>query len=188
MEIKVIVLSSRNTILDWDALYKTTNAIVLCLGYRDPKSGTLLLDSKFSIHLREAISKNMHIGIIFGDQSIPELEAIEEANFVSDQLKLYLFDYEIELPVFLESQAYRNNIGRADEISKEQRTSKITSFCNRIEELGFIPDIYAGENWILDKMLYENICDYDIWVTKFHPNEPCLAHYVGWQSEAQNFI
>ena len=86
-------------------------------------------DKKFEENIKQAISHNKKIGIYAWDQSINEQEAIALANYIIGLIK----PYKISLPVYIDSEAYKNSQGRADKICKEQRTKNIIAFCKTIK-------------------------------------------------------
>ena len=128
-------------------------------------AGTLVTDSYFKINIEKAIQNRIEVGVYFFSQAINEQEAIQEANYVLNLIK----NYDITYPIAIDTEDVPNVVGRADNLSKEQRTAVVASFCNRISEAGYEPLIYANKWWLKEKLDMTRLSGYAIW----------LAHYTG---------
>ena len=140
-------------------------------GYRgygvssDGTRGKLVTDANFKKNIIGALSNGIQAGVYFFTQAINEQEAIAEANYVLNLVK----GYSITYPIAIDTEDVTNAIGRADNLSKEQRTKVVSAFCNRIEEAGYKPMIYANKWWLTEQLDINQLSDYAIW----------LAHYTG---------
>ena len=128
-------------------------------------AGTLVTDSYFKINIEKAIQNRIEVGVYFFSQAINEQEAIQEANYVLNLIK----NYDITYPIAIDTEDVPNVVGRADNLSKEQRTAVVASFCNRISEAGYEPLIYANKWWLTEKLDMRYLENYPVW----------LAHYTG---------
>ena len=133
----------------------------------DGIDGKLVQDARYTENMNGAISNNIEVGVYFFTQAINEKEAIEEANFVLDLVKNYKITYPIAIDTELSSHPTGN--GRADKLTKEQRTKVVKAFCETIEKAGYEPMIYANKWWLKDNLDMSQLSDYSIW----------LAHYTG---------
>ena len=59
--------------------------------------------------------------------------------------------------------------GRADKLTKVQRTKVVKAFCETIEKAGYEPMIYANKWWLNDNLNMSKLSNYPVW----------LAHYTG---------
>ena len=120
----------------------------------------------------------MKIGAYFYDQSINELEAIQQADFVAGLIKALPISY----PVYIDSE-YSNSAhnGRADNISTEQRTKNVIAFCERIKQYGYRAGVYASDSWFKTMLNYEQIKHYSIWCARYSANAPTIPKYDIWQ-------
>lgn len=183
-QIKAIDLSHHNTITSWDKLSNEIKNVIIRVGYRGYSNGILTLDKKFDENMKQAESKNMNIGVYLYDQSINENEAIEQANWVIDKIKKYTIKY----PIYIDSEyANKSHSGRADSISKEQRTKNIVAFCNQINKLGYTSGVYASNSWFKSMVNFDSIKNYEIWCARYSTNKPTISKYEAWQYGSENF-
>ena len=182
--IKAIDLSKYNTVTNYVTLAKDIKYAIIRVGYRSSSNGALVVDDLFNKHIENCIANGVQVGTYFYDQSINETEAIEQANWVINMIK----PYSVSLPVYIDSEATRNHDGRADNISKEQRTKNVIAFCNRILELGHTTGIYASDSWFKSMLEYDKIKDYHIWCARYSTQKPTISHYDIWQYGSEQFI
>ena len=143
-------------------------------GYGTP--GTLNLDMRYEENVKGAIANNINLGIYFYSQAINEQEAVEEANFVLNHIRLAGIQNSISYPVIFDTEftdAKPN--GRADGLSKDQRTRVAKAFLNTIKQAGYIPMVYASKYFLYDNVDMNVLSEYDVWV----------AHYNGTPDPAK---
>lgn len=183
IQIKAVDISEYNVITNWDALAAQVPNIIIRIGRRGGTDGNIIIDKKFKEHIKQAQARNMKIGVYFYDQSINEIEAIEQADWVIQQLS----GYKITFPVYIDSEyANRNHTGRADNISKDQRTKNILAFCNRINTK-YVAGVYASDSWIQNQIYFERIRNYELWVARYSTNKPTAPKYEAWQYGSENY-
>lgn len=188
--IKAVDLSQYNVIIDYKKLSQDIKYIFIRIGYRGYSKGTLTEDTLFKKHIKECIANNINnIGLYYYDQSINEQEAIEQADWVVNTLKHNCISQYITLPIYIDSE-YSNNQhnGRADNISKEQRTKNILAFCNRIQELGFKAGAYASNSWFQSMVNFDQIKHFNIWCARYSTQKPTIPKYDIWQYGSEQFI
>ena len=177
----VIDVSHHNTInID---MITETDSIIIRAGYISYQSGALTTDKKFKQYITSALKHNMKVGIYAWDQSLNESEAIKLAEYIINLVR----PYKITLPIFIDSESYKNNLGRADNISVEQRTKNIIAFCETIKKAGYIPGVYASDSWFKSKLDFNKIKQYEIWCARYSTNKPTIGKYEAWQFGSQNF-
>lgn len=186
--IKAVDLSQFNVVTDYKKMASEIQYVFLRIGRRGSSDGNIVEDTVFKKHIDNCIANNMMIGLYFYDQSISEQEAIEQANWVVDKLKYYNIDKNITLPIYIDSEASPNHNGRADNISKEQRTKNIIAFCNRIKLLGFKEGVYASDSWFKSMLNFDQIKDYNIWCARYSTQQPSISKYDIWQYGSEQFI
>jgi hypothetical protein len=80
-----------------------------------------------------------------------------------------------------------NGNGRADKISKSNRTAAAVAFCKQIQAKGLLAGVYASESWFTNYLDFSQIKTYSIWVAKYGTNtgkaqiKPTTSVYDGWQ-------
>ena len=181
---KAIDVSKYNPINDYKTLASQISTIIIRIGYRASASGKITEDDLFKKHIDNCVANGMNIGIYFYDQSINEKEAIEQANWVVNRLK----GYNINLPIYIDSEASPNHTGRADNISKQQRTKNLLAFCNRIQELGYTAGVYASDSWFKSMVEFDQLKYFNIWCARYSTQKPTISKYDIWQYGSEQFI
>ena len=182
--IKAIDLSKYNVINNYIALSKEIQYVIIRIGYRSYESGRLIEDTSFKTHISQCKANGMKVGVYFYDQSKNEAEAIEQAVWVVNTLK----PYGIDLPIYIDSEySNKNHNGRADNISKEQRTKNILAFCNKIIELGYNAGVYASNSWFKSMLIFDQIKYLNIWCARYSTNNPTVSKYDIWQYGSELF-
>ena len=166
----ILDISQYNIIHNYSKVKNLCSAAILRVGYRGYGSGTIVKDKLFSKHLDNLIDE-LPLGVYFLDQSINENEAILQANWTYIELMNAGLG-ATPIPIWIDSEASVSisRTGRGDLISKEQRTSNILAFCNRMKELGYNAGIYASDSWMKDKLVYDRIKHLPIWNAKYNSN------------------
>lgn len=183
-EIKAIDISKYNTITNYTNMIKEVPNVFIRVGYRSYEKGILTEDPLFKKHMDNCVANGATIGIYYYDQSINEAEAEEQAVWVVNKLQ----GYKIDLPVFIDSEYsnYEHN-GRADNISKEQRTLNIIAFCEKIKSAGFTPGVYASDSWFKSMVEFDKLKNYIIWCARYSTNKPTINKYDIWQYGSENY-
>ena len=159
--------------IDWQEVKKDgIQFAMIQVGFRgygissDGVDGKIVKDSYFDNNITGAIQNNIEVGAYFFSQAKTEDEAVEEANFVIKNISKYKITY----PVAIDTEyANSNHTGRADNLSKEDRTKIVQAFCETIKKAGYKPMIYTGKNFAQNNLDMSKLSAYDLW----------LAHYTG---------
>ena len=177
IDIKVVDISQFNTITNWQLLAQQIHNIIIRIGRRGSTDGKIVMDTKFKEHIKKALDLGMNVGVYFYDQSINEVEAVEQADWVIEQLS----GYKITFPVYIDSEyANSSHNGRADNIRREQRTRNIIAFCNRINTK-YMAGVYASDSWFKSMVDYNQLRDYEIWCARYSTLKPTIMKYEAWQ-------
>ena len=183
--ITAVDVSKYNVINDYGVLAQQLNYIIIRVGYRASATGVITEDDLFKKHIENCIKNGIqNIGIYFYDQSINEKEAKEQAEWVVNKIK----PYKVNMPVYIDSE-YANSAhnGRADNISKSQRTKNIVAFCNRIKELGYIAGVYASNSWFTSMVEFDKVQQFNIWCARYSTQKPTIPRYDIWQYGSEQF-
>lgn len=131
-------------------------------------SGNLVTDSQIAANIKGALSQNIDVGIYVFSQAVTTEEAVEEAERALDIIK----GYDIKLPVYFDSEysGAPNRTGRADGLTKAERTSLAMAFCETVRNAGYKAGVYASKSFFYDNLDYAALQSrgYEIW----------LAHYI----------
>lgn len=176
----IVDISTFNTITNYSAMAKDVSACIIRLGYRSYGSGNLMLDAKYQQHMLSCGQNGIPLGVYFLSQAITTQEATEEADYVVKML----CGYKPQLPIFIDSEySNKNHNGRADALSKVQRTAITIAFCERLKQWGYVPGVYASESWFKTNLDFEQLRKYYIWCAKYSKSgtPPNIPKYDAWQ-------
>ena len=161
-----IDVSEFNGDINWNLVQQTQDFAIIRVGFRGYLRPRIVMDSKFLQNIQEAQSAGIPCGVYFFSQAINEAEAIEEANWVVDSIS----GYSIKYPIVLDSEwSNSNHNGRADYLTKQERTNVARAFLETIRNRGYTAMLYANPDWLYNYIDISQLSSYDLW----------LAHYTG---------
>ena len=184
-----IDVSAYNGEINWSRVSKTQDFAIIRVGYRGYLRPRIVMDTKFLQNIQGAQAQKMECGIYFFSQAINEEEAIEEANWVADMIS----GYKISYPVVLDSEwSNSSHNGRADTITKEERTKAAKAFLDTIKSRGYIPMLYASPDWIKNYLDMSELNSYDLWLAHYTWSIDKPSNYSGpysiWQYTSKGSI
>lgn len=151
--------------------------VMLRLGQRGYTTGTLQVDTTFYDYYNEAQNAGLDVGVTFYSQAVSLEEAVEEADFVVESLK----DISITYPVVFDMEAISFDDARTDALSKEQKTQIAKAFLEEIEKNGYIGCLYGNKEWLLSKLNFVVLSDFDIWYKEAEEIPDFPYRYHMWQ-------
>ena len=147
------------------------------LGLRGYGSGKLVLDEYFDQNMRGAKEAGIKTGVYFFTQAITVEEAIEEADYVLENIT----GYDVSYPVVFDVEMIVNDDGRANGLSQKDRTDITIAFCDRIKAAGFTPMIYGNVKCFTKLLDMTRLNDYEKWYA-FYDDYMYMPYEVGiWQ-------
>lgn len=182
VKIKGVDVSQHNYIVDF-AKVKAAGfdfAIIRC-GYRGyGAAGTLVTDQLWLKNVQNAIDNNMPYGVYFLTQAKTEAEAVQEAQYVLNLVKAQAV--QPLYPIYVDTEWSNNNHnGRADYLSKVQRTACVKAFCQEIERQGYYAGIYASKSWFAEHLIESELTKFDKWVAQYAIMCTYKGSYGMWQ-------
>ncbi len=165
-----IDVSHHNGKIDWKKVSAAADFAFIRVGYRGYTKGEINKDTQADDNLKQANKNDIPVGVYFYSQAINEAEAEEEAAFLLDNIK----HYDISLPVVLDFEyAFVNGQhgGRLydAQLTKEQRTSLINAFCDKVRRAGYIPGVYASSYIFRTELNMKDLADdIYIWVADYN--------------------
>lgn len=136
-------VSYYNEDIDWAAVAdQGIDFAIVRLGGRGWGGGVLYSDTRAVQYLHNAREAGLRVGAYFYSTAGSEREAAEEARAALRCLS----GTPLDLPVFIdveESGEYPD--GRADRLTKDERTRVIEGFCRVIEAAGYEAGVYSGQ-------------------------------------------
>jgi GH25 family lysozyme M1 (1,4-beta-N-acetylmuramidase) len=177
----LIDVSHHQGAIDWA---KVPYRALVRIGYRGYGSGKLMKDEQYDANLAGAKANNKLLGFYFFSQAITVDEAREEADFCAS---LAPTGY----PLFFDSEwghTTKTGVhdGRADNLTKAQRTACARAFCVRAAALGYQPGVYTFTLFATANIDYEGLCkDYIGWLADTRANyDTSLPRYIHQYSQA----
>lgn len=171
----LIDVSHHQGTIDWA---KVPYRALVRIGYRGYGSGALMKDEQFNANLAGAKANNKLLGFYFFSQAITEDEARAEADFCAS---LAPTGY----PLFFDSEwghttKTGEHDGRADNLTKDQRTAIAMAFCEKAKAHGFTAGIYTFTAFASANIDYAYLCeDYIGWLADTRTNyDKTLPRYI----------
>ncbi len=158
--------------VDWNKV-KAAGAsfAIIRIGYRGYETGALVLDSMFENHLAGAKAAGLKVGVYIFSQAINEEEAREEAFACAYVLNGRSLDY----PVYFDSEySTSSHTGRADNLTKAQRTACAVAFCEELKNYGYEPGVYASTSWFQNHLDLSALSGYRIWNAHYGVSAPSI--------------
>ena len=161
------------------------NFVIIRCGYRGYGSGVLVEDPMFASHISGAKGAGLRVGVYFFSQAINEAEAVEEASMA---VKL-ANRYGINMPIAIDSEYAAGGRGRADGLSKADRTKITIAFCNTVANSGHTPMVYASKNWFSEHLSPSQFPgSYRIWVAQYASKCTYSGRYDIWQNTSKGQV
>jgi GH25 family lysozyme M1 (1,4-beta-N-acetylmuramidase) len=168
--------------IDWNkAKQAGLEFAIIRVGYRGISDGKIYEDPKFKDNITGDLAAGLKVGVYFYSEAITEAEAVEEAKFLISRV----MQYNITLPLVIDYEGFnqRERIGQAG-LSKEQHTSIVSAFCDKVTNAGYTPMIYGSASFFVDYMDGNALADkYKLWIASYsrEPDYYTSATYEFWQ-------
>lgn len=176
----LIDVSHHQGAIDWA---KVPYRAIVRIGYRGYGTGKLMKDEQYDANLAGAKASGKLFGFYFFSQAVTVDEACEEADFCAS---LAPTGY----PLFFDSEwghTTKTGVhdGRADNLTKAQRTACARAFCVRAAALGYQPGVYTFTSLATANIDYEGLCkDYIGWLADARANyDTSLPRYIHQYSQ-----
>lgn len=153
--------------------------VMIRLGARGYSTGQLSLDDNFVENMEAAVEAGLDIGIYFYSQAINQEEAVQEVNFIVQNLEPYRAN--ITYPVAFDMENVSNDKARIDELSRDDKTTITGSFLSGIQAAGYIPMIYGNKEWLIKNIDLAKLQDYDIWLSQDEDIPDYPYQFAMWQ-------
>lgn len=179
-------VSEHQGYVDWQALKDSGFEFAFIrLGYRGyGQEGRICLDREFYRNIQNAQAVGFDVGVYFFAQAVNEEEALEEANFVLQNLE----GYTLQLPVVYDPESILDDEARTDNVSGEQFTKNTEVFCSAVADAGYDPMIYANMLWEAFELDLEELSEYPLWYADYEPVPQTPYHFRFWQYTNQGQV
>ena len=177
-----IDVSKWNGTIDWNAVKNSgvTYVIIRC-GYRGSSTGKLIEDPQFGANMKGALGAGLKVGVYFYSQATDEIEAVEEASMVLEQIK----NYKISYPVFIDVE---RSGGRGDKIDTNTRTAVCRAFCQTIQNANYTAGVYSNKLWMEQQINMAELNTYKVWLAQYASSPTYSGKYDIWQYKANGSV
>lgn len=160
--------------------------VMIRLGSRGYSTGQISLDENFKENIEGAIEAELDIGIYFYSQAVSPEEAIQEANFVIQNLEPYRA--HVKYPIAFDMEFVSNDKSRIEGLSREDKTTVTATFAEGIKAAGYVPMIYGDKEWLIKEVDLTKLQNYDVWLSQETdiPDYPYL--YTMWQYDTDSVL
>ena len=175
---KGIDVSKYQGTIDWEAVKEEgIEYAFIRLGLRGYESAKIVLDEYYDANMAGANSAGVAAGVYFFTQAVTVEEAKEEADFVIE----HLAGYDVSCPVVFDVERISGGKGRADQLTKEQRTDITIAFCEAVKAAGYTPMIYGNVVCFTQLLDMTKLNDYEKWYA-FYDDYMYMPYNVScWQ-------
>lgn len=153
--------------------------VMIRLGSRGYSTGQITLDENFKENIEGAIEAQLDVGIYFYSQAISQDEAVQEANFVAQNLEPYRA--HIKYPVAFNMGFVSNDKSRIEGLSREDKTAVSIGFLDAVRASGYVPMVYGDKEWLLKEVDLTKLQDYDVWLSQEEEIPDYPYRYAMWQ-------
>ena len=154
--------------IDWESVKEDgVEYAFLRLGIRGYTTGEIVLDETFEENVEGALEQDINVGVYFFTQAVTEEEILEEADFVIENIKPYRIDY----PVVIDVEDVESASARTKDLTPEERTKLVISFCERIKEAGYTPMIYGNLKTFMLMLDITQLEEYEKWYAYYSTEE-----------------
>lgn len=183
-QVNGIDVSKYQGTIDWNAVKASgISFVIIRCGYRGYESGAIVEDARFRANIQGARAAGLRVGVYFFSQAINEQEAVEEASACLNLVSGYGLNY----PIFFDSEYSTSaRTGRADGLSKGDRTAAAVAFCETVRNSGYSAGVYASKNWYANQLNYATVSQYCVWNARYG-SAPGLSCNM-WQYTSQGTV
>ncbi len=178
--VKGIDVSKYQYNIDWNAVKASgIDFAIIRVGYRGYGTGALVEDPYFRKNIKGANAAGVKVGLYFYSQAVNETEAVEEASMVIRLIQET--GGRVSYPIYFDTEKVAGDTGRADGISRDQRTRNAVAFCNAIQNAGYRAGVYSYASWFYNNLNMASLTGYSIWIAQYRDNLDFKYNYDIWQ-------
>ena len=188
-----IDVSSYNNVYSWQSVKNSgVDYIIARAGVRGyGTAGNLLSDPTFSNHVNQATMYGIKAGAYIYSQAITEAEGVAEVNLMIQQVNSVGGKAKVTLPLVIDTEfsSCPGRCGRADGLSREQRTRIVKTMAETIKANGYTPMIYASTSFLNNQLDMNQLREYSVWVAHYGVSQPTYkGPYEIWQYTSEGHV
>lgn len=171
--------------IDWNAVKNSgISFVIIRVGFRGYGTGKLVKDDRYESYVKGATAAGLKVGLYVYSQAVNETEAVEEASLCVNMAQ----GRSISYPIFIDTERTDKGNGRADNLSKDQRTAVCRAFCETVKSSGYTPGVYSNKDWLINKMDVSRLNSYKIWLAHYCTATDYTGKYDLWQHSKKGKI
>lgn len=160
--------------------------VMIRLGSRGYSSGQIVLDENFKENMDGALEAGLDVGVYFYSQAISQDEAVQEANFVVQNLEPYRG--KVKYPVAFNMGFVSNDKSRIEGLSREDKTTVTVSFMEAVKAAGYVPMLYGDKEWFLKEVDLTKLQNYDVWLSQEEDIPDYPYRFAMWQYDTNGVL
>lgn len=160
--------------------------VMIRLGSRGYSTGQIALDENFKENIEGAIAAGLEVGVYFYSQAITQEEALQEANFVIQNLEPYRAS--VKYPVAFDMEFVSNDKSRVDGLSREDKTTVAAAFLEGVKAAGYVPMIYGDKEWLIKEIDMTKLQNFDVWLSQETDIPDYPYQYTMWQYSTEGVL
>lgn len=160
--------------------------VMIRLGGRGYSTGQISLDENFKKNIEGAAAAGLDIGVYFYSQAISQEEAIQEVNFVIQNLEPYRAN--VKYPIAFDMEFVANDMARIDSLTKDEKTNIATSFLESVKAAGYVPMIYGDKEWLIKEIDLARLQSYDVWLVQEQELPDYPYQFTMWQYSTEGVV
>ncbi len=167
--------------IDWMELKSegVRGAIIRVGGRGSARGRKIYSDQYFLQHYKAAKAADMHVGVYFFSYALTKEEAIEEAQYTLDVLKIN--DCQLDLPVYIDMEDFGSDKSHL-KAGRKVCSMVLDEFCKTIEDAGYMSGIYCSSSFAdthVDPKVFKGR---SAWIAEWGPDVCCFNGRVDmWQ-------
>lgn len=172
-----IDVSEHQGYIDWSAVAGDgIDFAIIRLGYRGSDNGAIVQDAYAEYNLKAAREAGLAVGVYFYSQATTEDEAVEEAEFVLDQIG----EAQLAYPVVFDFEPTNSGSDRISSLTGTERTAVAEAFCDRLAQAGHAAMIY-GNGSALAGFDLEALAPHGFWYAEYGALPDTDLYFSVWQ-------
>lgn len=180
-------LSKQNGDVNFNSLKAAgVDYVMIRLGGRGYSTGQISLDENFKKNIEGAAAAGLDIGVYFYSQAISQEEALQEVNFVIQNLEPYRAS--VKYPIAFDMEFVANDTARIDSLSKDEKTNIATSFLESVKAAGYVPMLYGDKEWLIKEIDLARLQSYDVWLVQEQELPDYPYQFTMWQYSTEGVV
>lgn len=171
--------------IDWAAVAAGgVDFAMIRAGYRGYSKGGLYEDEYFAANMSGALDNGLEVGVYFFSQAVTPEEAVEEAEYVLGLIS----GFNVTLPVVFDWENIDGDEARTDALDGSALTDCAIAFCQRIEQAGYVPAVYAYRYLAYFRYELPRLTGYSLWIGAVGDFPDFYYDHDIWQYSAEGRV